>query len=109
MFGHPIHTTERVPKRMASENVVLLSVSEGRRNRSALSGPQWPMMEKRLFPERACIPSNHAGGCNGHPIDSASPAWHISANFFEALAPKDLTLSGNIRLSFEAVGPGIVS
>src|SRR5580693_3517007 len=67
------------------------------------------MMQERLFSERTRIPTDHAGGSDSHPIDAASLAGNISANFLETLSPKNLALPRNIGLAFETVGCGIVS
>src|SRR5580658_648421 len=67
------------------------------------------MMQERLFSERTRIPTDHAGGSDSHPIDAASLTGNISADFLEALPPKNLALPGNIGLALETVGCGIVS
>src|SRR5690242_15176347 len=94
---------------MSAENVVFLAVGVVRGHDAALGGSQNAMMQERFFPEGARVPADHAGGGHGHPVDTAGFARNISANFLEALSPKDLALPGDVGLSFETVSRGIVS
>src|SRR5262252_6621173 len=94
---------------MAAQVIVLLPVREGRGEPAALRRAQTAVMEKRLLSERPRLPSDHPGGGDGDPVDPSRHVWDVTSNGLKALAPEKLALSGDVGLTFEAVGIRAVS
>ena len=62
-------------------------------------------MMKPLLRKRTCFPPFHPGGRDSDPIDSPCRISDVTADFLEALAPKQLTPAGNVVFAFKAI-PG---
>src|SRR5258708_22209961 len=61
-------------------------------------------MKERFLSKRTGRPSHHSRAGNRDPIDASSLVRDIAPNFLETLPSKKLALSGNVILSFKAVG-----
>src|SRR5260370_35030017 len=61
-------------------------------------------MKERFLSKRTGRPSHHSRAGNRDPIDASSLVRDIAPNFLETLPSKKLALSGNVSLSFKAVG-----
>ena len=62
-------------------------------------------MMKPLLWKRTCLPPFHPGGRDSDPIDPPGRITDVAADFLEALAPKQLTPTGNVVFAFKAI-PG---
>src|ERR1051326_8787664 len=94
---------------MSAEIVVFLAVRECRGENTAFCGSQMPVMKETFLSERSRLPAHHAGGCNRNPVNAAGFIREISAYLLEALAAKQLALTGTVQLPFKAVRFRIVA
>ena len=81
---------------MAAEHVVLSAIGEFYEKSIELRGSLLPMVIQDLVSEDAGFPAMHSPGHRRNQVDTTVLAWLITPNIGKRLAPKELTLSGDI-------------
>src|SRR5215467_7230559 len=95
-LDHLVGDPEHLPQWVISEEIIFAAIVEASLQDAALRGAHRSIVIKSLLRKRARFPPLEACGPDGNPIDGAAPARHISANIFQALAAKGLTIPGHV-------------
>src|ERR1700758_932222 len=81
---------------MASKGVVQLAYSKLRFKGTPLGCTNFSMMQANLLRECPSFPTLHSCGEDRNMIDSPRLHWHIPANLFKTLSPKELASTGDV-------------